>query len=72
MRNYLSSKTPESITRLAFFMIVVCVLIWETYAVVTKTTVPNLIEILAFAGATLGWKQYTEGKQPNGVVTTPQ
>jgi len=63
MTNYLSSKSPESITRLSFFMIVCCFLIWETYAVVTKTTVPNLLEILTFASATLGWKQWNERKQ---------
>ena len=63
MKSFFHSGTKESITRLSFFMIVVCFLIWETYAVFARTTVPNLIEILGFATAILGWKQYNERKE---------
>ena len=74
MKGFFSSKTEQSITRLAFFMIVVGLIVWETYAVFTKGIVPHVETILVFAGATLANKQFQERKENvvNNTVEKPE
>lgn len=62
MKNFLSTGTQESITRLSFFLTVIMILIWETYAVFSATTIPNIEAILLFAGGILANKQFQERK----------
>ena len=60
MKSFLSTGTQESITRLSFFLLVLMILVWETYAVFTESTVPHIEMILVFAGGILANKQYQE------------
>ena len=63
MKGFFSSGTEQSITRLSFFMVVIGLMVWETYAVFTRGTVPHIEIILAFAAGTLANKQFQERKQ---------
>jgi hypothetical protein len=63
LSSMLRSDSPESTTRLSFFLIVLSLIGWEWYAVITRSTVPHIAEILLFAGTCMGWKQYNERKQ---------
>lgn len=62
LNNLLRADSPESTTRLCFILIVLSVIGWEWWAITHNTTVPHIEAILAFAGMTLGWKQWTEKK----------
>jgi hypothetical protein len=62
LRQLLRSDSPESTTRLCFLLIVLSVIGWEWWAIIHKSTVPHITELLTFAGVTLGWKQYQETK----------
>jgi len=72
LTSLLRSDSPESTTRLCFLLIVLSVIGWEWWAVIHNTTVPGLVEILGFAGVTLGWKQLQERKgAANDATGTP-
>ena len=60
MKDFLKGNTPESITRLAFFIIVLALVVWESYAVFNKSIVPHIEVILAFTAGILVNKQYQE------------
>lgn len=60
--SFLRAKTEDSITRLCFFLLVLAIIAWETYAVQTRTVVPGLEAILTFTAAILANKQYQERK----------
>lgn len=60
LNNLLRSDRPESITRVMAFLIILSVIGWEWWAVIHKTEVPNLTEILLFVAVAMGWKQFTE------------
>ena len=62
LKSMFTSGTPESITRVAFALLVINFLAWEWYAIVMKTTVPNIAEWLGFAAVILGVKQFMEVK----------
>lgn len=64
--SFLRGKTAESITRLAFFLMVLSIIAWEWYAVLTHTQVPHIEALLAFTAAILGFKQYNERKANDG------
>jgi hypothetical protein len=73
LNNIIRKDTPESMTRLIAFLMALSLIGWQWYAVIHKSTVPNITEILFFIAAAMGWKQYQERKEreiPNG--TTPQ
>lgn len=72
LRSFLQGDTPDSVTRLSFFLIVLCMLIWETYAVFSKTTVPHIEIILAFAAGILINKQYQERKANGSSIPSNQ
>lgn len=67
MKNFFYSGSKESMTRLCFFLLVLFTIVWETYAVFNKTTVPGLEVILTFTAGILINKQYQERKASNGV-----
>ena len=62
MTEFFKSGTEQSMTRLVFFAISMMLLVWETYAVFGKTTIPHLESILIFAGGLLVNKQFQERK----------
>lgn len=67
MKNYFYSGSKESMTRLCFFLLVLFIIVWETYAVFSHTNVPGLELILTFTAGILINKQYQERKATNGV-----
>jgi hypothetical protein len=71
MKGFFSSGTEQSMTRLCFFSIVMLLLVWETYAVFNKSTVPHIEAILAFAGIMLGNKQIQERIAKKDVINAP-
>ena len=59
---FFKTGTEASMTRLCFFSVSMMLLVWETYAVFARTTVPHIESILIFAGGMLANKQYQERK----------
>jgi hypothetical protein len=73
INNLIRSDKPESPTNLCFIVLVLFLAGWETYAVLTKGTVPHVELMLTFILAIKVNKAYNERKAGvTGVATTEQ